>query len=106
MRQRVVIAILSSLILCVFGGCQRLADRYYRFNEGQLLSEKKLNQLQVGQTKRRVAALLGLPVSESAFDKNHWYYVTHQKSNSQEITKSFVVQFDSEDRVRRISKIG
>ena len=70
--------------------------------QGNLLQEKSVAQLQVGQSKQQVNALLGTPSIPDPFHAQRWDYTSSQRINRLGRTevKNFTVFFEN-DRVTR-----
>ena len=43
--------------------------------QGNVITQKEVNQLKPGMTKEQVAFIMGQPVLSDIFDKNRWDYV-------------------------------
>ncbi|WP_433851874.1 outer membrane protein assembly factor BamE [Stenotrophomonas nitritireducens] len=70
--------------------------------QGNLLQEKSVAQLQAGQSKQQVNALLGTPSIPDPFHAQRWDYTSSQRVNRLGKTevKNFTVFFEN-DRVTR-----
>ena len=70
--------------------------------QGNLLEKSAVDQLQAGQTKRQVAAMLGTPSIQDPFHAQRWDYTSSQRVNRLGKTevKNFTVFFEN-DRVTR-----
>ena len=85
-------ALASTMLL---GGCGVIykVDVY----QGSLLEKKNVEQLQTGQTKRQVFALLGSPSVQDPFHQSRWDYVASvQKRGGDREVKNLVLSFDGE----------
>jgi len=70
--------------------------------QGNLIHEEAVAQLQVGQSKQQVNALLGTPSIPDPFHAQRWDYTSSQRTNrlGTTETKNFTVFFEN-DRVAR-----
>jgi outer membrane protein assembly factor BamE len=70
--------------------------------QGNLIREQAVGQLQVGQSKQQVNALLGSPSIADPFHSQRWDYTASQRVNrvGQTEVKNFVVFFEN-DQVTR-----
>lgn len=70
--------------------------------QGNLIREQSASQLQVGQTRQQVIALLGTPAIADPFHADRWDYVGSRRVNRAGRTESatFTVFFEN-DRVAR-----
>lgn len=96
MRKLLLIAALASLT----AGCGVLYKQ--PIYQGNLLQEKSVAQLQAGQSKQQVNALLGTPSIPDPFHAQRWDYTSSQRVNRLGKTevKNFTVFFEN-DRVTR-----
>ncbi len=90
---------LAVLAACVLAGCVYRVD----VQQGNLLDEEKIEQVEVGMTRSQVRFLLGTPVVRDSFREDRWDYVyTLRRGRSREVEGSWlIVHFDG-DRVSRI----
>lgn len=70
--------------------------------QGNLIREQAVGQLQVGQSKQQVNALLGTPSIPDPFHAQRWDYTASQRVNrlGQTEVKNFTVYFEN-DQVTR-----
>jgi len=70
--------------------------------QGNLISQSAVSQLQVGQSKAQVAALLGTPSIADPFHEQRWDYTSSRRINrrGKMEVKNFTVFF-ANDRVQR-----
>jgi len=70
--------------------------------QGNLISQSAVSQLQVGQSKAQVAALLGTPSIADPFHEQRWDYTSSRRINrrGKMEVKNFTVFFTN-DRVQR-----
>lgn len=93
--------LLALLALSAGTGC------VYRMNvqQGNLLEESAVNQVEVGMTRSQVQFLLGTPMIADAFQRDRWDYPFYfrQGRNRQVVQHWFVVFFEG-DRVIRMER--
>jgi outer membrane protein assembly factor BamE len=70
--------------------------------QGNLIKQDAVEQLQVGQSKQQVAALLGTPSIPDPFHAQRWDYTASERTNRLATTriKNFTVFFEG-DKVAR-----
>lgn len=72
--------------------------------QGNLLPAHKIKRLQVGMSKRDVAAIMGTSLISPIFRKNRWDYVyTKQIGNGSMEKRKVVLYFDGE-RLKKIDQ--
>jgi outer membrane protein assembly factor BamE len=85
-------------LLALFAGC------LYRMpvQQGNLLDEPQVAQLQTGMTRAQVLYLLGTPMVPDGFNNNRWdYYHYLNSGRGDQLTRRLTVWF-SEEKVSRI----
>lgn len=86
--------------LCL-GACIYRID----IQQGNLLEESVIEQVQIGMTRSQVQFLLGSPMVEDSFHQNRWdytYYFRHGRSKDIE-RRWFIVYFE-DDRVADLDR--
>jgi outer membrane protein assembly factor BamE len=102
-RNRILIRglLLALLALSAGTGC------VYRMNiqQGNLLEQSAVDQVEVGMTRSQVQFLLGTPMISDAFQRDRWDYPFYfrQGRNRNVIQHWFVVYFE-DDRVVRFER--
>ncbi|MBB3167542.1 outer membrane protein assembly factor BamE [Simiduia aestuariiviva] len=95
-------ALLCSLLL--LGGCS-----YFQFpgvykiyvQQGNIVTEEMVEQLQTGMTRRQVRFVLGTPLVEDTFHADRWDYIWTLKDPKGETKKNlFTVYFDGDQLAR------
>ena len=98
----ITIAALAALVLGS-GGC------VYRINiqQGNLLDEEQIEQLEVGMTRKQVRFLLGTPMVDDPFHQERWDYLYYLALGRKTPLKSHMltVYFEG-DVVSRIERHG
>lgn len=95
------IIILGSLL----SGCSFTERWVYRpdINQGNFLTKKDVDQLQVGQTKAQVAFIMGSPMLKSVFSDDSWYYVFRTQPQHDVLSQQTVtIVFDQKGHVTEI----
>jgi len=90
-------ALLASAVL--LGGCVYRPD----IQQGNLLSVKDVEQVQVGMTRSQVRFLLGTPMVSDPFAPHRWDYVyrmAYGRRNRSIDTAHFIVFFEGDTVVR------
>jgi outer membrane protein assembly factor BamE len=90
MRKFLLIAALASTT----AGCGILYKQ--PIYQGNLLEQSAVEQLQVGQSKQQVQALLGSPSIADPFHADRWDYTAAERANRRGITevKNFTLYFE------------
>ena len=84
-----------------------LAACVYRIDiqQGNLLDDEDINQVDVGMTRSQVQFLLGTPMVADSFHRDRWDYAYYfRQGRSPEATKRWVVVHFENDRVARIER--
>ena len=87
--------------------CLLLASCVYRLDiqQGNLLEENSVDQVDVGMSRSAVQFLLGTPMIADAFHQDRWDYAYYlRRGRSREIDKRWVLVLFENDRVVRIDR--
>jgi outer membrane protein assembly factor BamE len=79
----------------------------YQINiqQGNLLEEENIDQVEVGMSRSAVQFLLGTPMVADSFHQERWDYPYYLKvGRSDDIARRWVVVYFDEDRVSRIER--
>ena len=89
-------ALLAGVLL--LSGCVHRID----IQQGNLLDEDAVEQIEPGMTRSQVRFLLGTPVVQSTFADNRWDYVYYlRKGRSRDVEQRWhAVHFDGDEVVR------
>ena len=60
--------------------------------QGNLVTQEMISQLQRGMSKQEVQSLIGTPLLKDSFSSNRWDYVFYQKNNSKQ-SRNIVLYF-------------
>lgn len=73
--------------------------------QGNLLKDKDISQVEVGMTRSQVQFLLGTPMVADSFHRERWDYAySLRKGRSLEIERRWVVVYFENDRVSKIER--
>jgi outer membrane protein assembly factor BamE len=98
------------LLTSLSAGCSRLSfPLVYRINvqQGNILDQKKLDQLKIGMTKRQVQFLLGSPLLVDTFNSERWDYLYSVRRGDKVLgEKRFTVFFANDALARYEGDVG
>jgi outer membrane protein assembly factor BamE len=98
MRFRSVTIVLIALTLL---GCVYRID----IQQGNLLDDTDVDQVQVGMTRSQVQFLLGTPMVADSFHRDRWDYTYYfVRGRSDDATRRWLVVHFENDRVARIER--
>jgi outer membrane protein assembly factor BamE len=95
---RAVIAMLACL--CVTACIYRIDVQ-----QGNLLEDSDIQQVEVGMTRSQVQFLLGTPMVADSFHRDRWdyaYYLRHGKSR--EVERRWLIVYFENERVARVDR--
>ena len=102
-RRRVLMrtALLAAAALCLNACVYKIP-----IQQGNLLDQSKIEQVEVGMTRKQVQFLLGTPMVSDTFHRDRWDYAYYLKQGRSEDVQRrwFVVYFDG-DRVARFDRV-
>ena len=84
-----------------------LAACVYRIDiqQGNLLDENDINQVDLGMTRSQVQFLLGTPMIADSFHRDRWDYAYYyRQGRSPDADRRWVVVYFENDRVQRIER--
>ena len=84
-----------------------LAACVYRIDiqQGNLLDEEDINQVDFGMTRSQVQFLLGTPMIADSFHRDRWDYAYYyRRGRSPDAARRWVVVYFENDRVQRIER--
>lgn len=94
-------SLLISLVALVITGC------VYRINiqQGNLLDDDDVAQVEVGMTRSQVQFLLGTPMVADTFHRDRWDYAYYsRRGRSDDVVQRWVIVYFDNDRVTRIER--
>lgn len=93
--------------LAVLGLVLPLTACVYRIDiqQGNLLDDEDIDQVEVGMTRSQVQFLLGTPMVSDSFHQNRWDYAySLQRGRSRNIERRWVIVYFENDRVARVER--
>ena len=84
-----------------------LAACVYRIDiqQGNLLDEDDINQVDLGMTRSQVQFVLGTPMISDSFHRDRWDYAYYyRRGRSPDADRRWVVVYFENDRVQRIDR--
>jgi len=96
--------LLATLILLSIGGC-KLADKLIYtvdIQQGNVLTQKLVDNLRPGMTKRQVNIVLGTPAVVSPFHHDQWDYVAVYLHRGEKISRTILSLTFEQDRLVKI----
>ena len=97
--------LLTSLALIL--AAVALSACIYRIDiqQGNLLEQSDVEQVQVGMTRSQVQFLLGTPMVVDSFHRNRWDYAYYlRRGRSRDVDRRWIVVYFEDDRVARIDR--
>ena len=91
------------MLLFSLGGCLRPP-----LHQGNVLDEKLVQSIQVGDTRLEVESRLGEPILQDALHPRRALYVEdfEDKEHGRRIRRGIVIEYDSAFRVQKIRRFG
>jgi outer membrane protein assembly factor BamE len=108
MQKKIVPLLVFAALFAVVGGpltgCSYLRfPGVYRIavQQGNIIDQKKVDQLKLGMTKRQVQYVMGSPLLNDAFHENRWDYIYQVRLGSETLrNRRFTVYFTDDQLVR------
>jgi outer membrane protein assembly factor BamE len=73
--------------------------------QGNLLDDEDIVQVEVGMTRSQVQFLLGTPMVADSFHRDRWDYAYYyRRGRSPDLTQRWIVVYFENDRVARIDR--
>ncbi len=73
--------------------------------QGNLLDQSDVEQVEVGMTRSQVQFLLGTPMVVDSFHRNRWDYAYYlRRGRSRDVDRRWIVVYFEDDRVARIER--
>ncbi|HEX7079564.1 MAG TPA: outer membrane protein assembly factor BamE [Gammaproteobacteria bacterium] len=92
---------------CVASLAVALSGCVYRINiqQGNVVEQEALEQVEVGMTRSQVQFLLGTPLISDPFHSNRWDYTYYFKAGRRaDVERRWVSVYFEDDRVARIER--
>jgi outer membrane protein assembly factor BamE len=96
---------LRALLLCFL--TFSLSACVYRIDvqQGNLLDDEDIGQVQVGMTRSQVQFLLGTPMIADSFHRDRWDYAYYfRRGRSADVVQRWIVVHFENDRVARVER--
>jgi outer membrane protein assembly factor BamE len=84
-----------------------LAACVYRIDiqQGNLLEDEDISQVEVGMTRSQVQFLLGTPMVSDAFHRDRWDYAYYfRQGRSREVERRWLIVYFENERVARVAR--
>lgn len=103
MLKRCVSCLSLALVAVVMSGCANLQFPWvYRIvvQQGNIIEQKKVDQLELGMSKRQVQYIMGTPLVNDTFHDDRWDYI-YQLQRGDELLRErrFTVYFENDQLV-------
>lgn len=100
--QTTIKIITATIFFTLISGCAYLHSYVPSVQQGNIITQKKVNQLKVGMRENQVRVIMGTPVLVNTFSENHWNYVyTIHKFGDKTHHKRLIVTFKN----RRVTQV-
>jgi outer membrane protein assembly factor BamE len=96
---------LRALLVILASLCATACIYRIDVQQGNLLEDSDIEQVEVGMTRSQVQFLLGTPMVADSFHRDRWdyaYYLRHGKSR--EVDRRWLVVYFENERVARIDR--
>jgi len=91
----------TAVLAITLAGCIFRID----IQQGNLLDESAIDQVNIGMTRSQVRFLLGTPMVADSFHRNRWDYTYYFKEGkSKDVEQRWLIVHFDEDQVQRIEK--
>ena len=92
---------MTAVLAITLAGCIFRID----IQQGNLLDESAIDQVNIGMTRSQVRFLLGTPMVADSFHRNRWDYTYYFKEGkSKDVEQRWLIVHFDEDQVQRIEK--
>lgn len=92
---------MTAVLAITLAGCIFRID----IQQGNLLDESAIDQVEIGMTRSQVRFLLGTPMVADSFHRNRWDYTYYFKEGkSKDVEQRWLIVHFDEDQVQRIEK--
>ncbi|MDP3858955.1 MAG: outer membrane protein assembly factor BamE [Stagnimonas sp.] len=96
------------LLIAVLGLALSACNLIYKLptRQGNVIEQKQLDQLKLGQTRDQVLFLMGTPIAASPFRADRWDYVGYYKSPRGQVASRTVTLFFEGDSLARMDGVA
>jgi len=104
MRKLLISFILGATL--VISGCSQ--DTRFPFShridvqQGNVLTQEKVNQVRPGMSRRQVKFILGTPLLEDPFHEDRWDYIYMLLTGDGDVTEKHIALYFADDKLDRI----
>ena len=100
-QYRLRLIALAAIVSAALGACVYRID----IQQGNLLEEDTIDQVEVGMSRSAVEFLLGTPMVADSFHQGRWDYPYYlRRGRSREVVRRWVIVYFENDRVARIER--
>jgi len=104
MKGKIFLKISALFLFICLVGCSYFKPYHVDVQQGNILENKVVQQLETGMSKEEVEDLLGTPVLRNAFNDNYWTYIYTSQINGGNIEKKQLVVHFSGNKLSKIEK--
>jgi outer membrane protein assembly factor BamE len=92
--------ILVSFLVFFLIGCKNHIPFVYKMDiqQGNIVEEDVVAQLEPGMTQEQVLFLLGNPIASDTFQQHRWDYVYYLKPNRKPVQEKYLVVWFNDDK--------
>ena len=98
---------MAAVCVCLLSGCSGASSfmfpGVYRIDvpQGNIITQKQVDQLRPGLTKRQVTFILGTPLVRDTFNQNRWDYLySFQRGGGERAQERLTVFFENDKLVK------
>ena len=104
---RVIVTLLAAICLSACGFVGFPGVYKIDVEQGNIVTQEMVDQLQPGMTRRQVRFILGTPLVEDTFNQDRWDYLySLQSSRLKAPERQRLTVWFTEDKVSRIENVG
>ncbi len=101
----IVLNTLRSTLLLIACLCASACVYRIEIQQGNLLEDSDVNQVEVGMTRSQVQFLLGTPMVSDSFHRDRWDYAYYfKRGRSRDVDRRWLVVYFDNERVARIDR--
>lgn len=100
-RPLLVVAILTSLVGCSYFQFPGVHKIYVQ--QGHVLNQDMIDDLEVGMSKSQVRFVLGTPLTADAFNQDRWDYYYSLRRGDETLRKRAMTVYFEDDKMTRFS---
>lgn len=96
---------LKSLLVCLVASLFTACVYRIDVQQGNLLDDQDIGQVEVGMTRSQVQFLLGTPMIADSFHRDRWDYAYYlRRGRSSDVVQRWVIVHFENDRVARVER--